>query len=119
MAEIRPFRAVRPAEGRAEVVAALPYDVYSRKEAYAETRKHPYSFLNIDRPETQFAPDQDMYAPEVYLKADSMLREWRERGILIQEDEPCLYIYEQTMDGRTQTGIVACSSVDDYLSGVI
>ncbi len=119
MAQIKPFRALRPAEGRAEVVAALPYDVYSRKEAYLEARKHPYSFLNIDRPETQFPEDHDMYAPEVYRRADWMIRDWTARGIFVQEEKPCLYIYAQTMDGRTQTGLVACSAIDDYLNGVI
>ena len=119
MAEIRAFRALRPAEGRAEVVAALPYDVYNRTEAREETRRHPYSFLNIDRPETQFPEDQDMYAPEVYRRADWLLREWTARGIFVRDENPCLYIYAQTMDGRTQTGLVACSSVDDYLNDVI
>ncbi len=119
MATIKAFRAIRPSEGREPVVAALPYDVYNRKEAYQEARRHPYSFLNIDRPETQFPEDHDMYAPEVYRRADWMIREWTARGIFVQEESPCLYIYAQTMDGRTQTGIVACSSVDDYLSGVI
>ncbi|MBR6322415.1 MAG: DUF1015 domain-containing protein [Lachnospiraceae bacterium] len=119
MALIKPFRALRPAESRAEVVAALPYDVYSRKEAREEARKHPYSFLNIDRPETQFAEDQDMYAPEVYRMADRIMRDWTARGIFVEEENPSLYIYALTMDGRTQTGLAACSSVDDYLAGVI
>ena len=119
MAEIRAFQAIRPQEGRAEVVAALPYDVYNRQEAREEARRHPYSFLNIDRPETQFPEDQDMYAPEVYRRADWLMREWRMRGIFVQDEKPCLYIYALTMDGRTQTGLVACSSVDDYLTGVI
>ncbi len=119
MAEIRAFQALRPEPGRADLVAALPYDVYNRTEAREEARRHPYSFLNIDRPETQFAEDQDMYAPEVYRRADWLIREWTARGIFVREESPCMYIYAQTMDGRTQTGLVACSSVDDYLSGVI
>ena len=119
MAVIKAFRALHPAEGRGETVAALPYDVYSRSEAREETRKHPYSFLNIDRPETQFPEDHDMYAPEVYRRADWLIREWTRKGILVRDETPCLYLYMQTMNGISQTGIVACSSVDEYLSGVI
>jgi uncharacterized protein (DUF1015 family) len=119
MAEIRPFRALRPAKDKAPEVAALPYDVYSREEARAEVKGKPLSFLNIDRPETQFSPEQDMYAPCVYRKADEMLQEQERQGIYIQDEKPCYYLYELTMNGRVQTGLVACSSVDDYLQGVI
>ncbi len=119
MAEIRPFRALRPAENLASDVAALPYDVYNREEACAFVQDRPFSFLNIDRPETQFSPETDIYDPRVYEKADEMIREWTQKGIFIREDSPCLYIYALTMDGRTQTGLVACSSVDDYLNNII
>ena len=119
MAMIRPFSAIRPALDWAEDVAALPYDVYSRKEAWDEALRHPNSFLNIDRPETQFKEDHDMYAADVYEKASDMLEEWIQSGILVREEKPCYYIYAQTMDGRTQAGLAACSSVDDYLNGVI
>lgn len=119
MADIRPFQAVRPAEGYAQRVAALPYDVYSRAEAYPEAAKDRLSFLNIDRPETQFAPDCDMYAPEVYREARRMLDNHIRDGIFVQDPGRYYYIYELTMDGRSQTGIVACASVDDYRNGVI
>lgn len=119
MAEIKPFRALHPTKEKAAEVAALPYDVYSREEARAEVTAHPQSFLAIDRPETQFPENQNMYAPEVYEKSAEMLRGWEEKGIFVQDEEPFYYIWELTMDGRTQTGLVACSSVDDYLNGVI
>ncbi|MDO5409137.1 MAG: DUF1015 domain-containing protein [Lachnospiraceae bacterium] len=119
MAIVKPFVCVHPAENHFEEVAALPYDVYSRAEAKAAAAKRPYSFLNIDRPETQFPDEQDMYADCVYEKAASMLQKWQEDGILKQEEEACYFIYSLTMDGREQTGIVGCSSVDDYLNGVI
>lgn len=81
--------------------------------------KNPYSFLAIDRAETQFDSSVDTYAPEVYAKARQMLVEQIKEGRFIQEDKPCYYLYEQTMDGRSQTGIVACASVDDYSNNVI
>ncbi len=119
MAKIRPFKAIRPGAGYEKTIAALPYDVYSRAEAFAQVQKEPDSFLAIDRPETQFAPDCDMYSDEVYQKAHDMLVDWLDEGRFIQDEKPCFYVYELTMDGRSQTGIVACASIDDYASGVI
>ncbi len=119
MADIKKFRAIRPADVLAEKTAALPYDVYDRGEARAEALSHPDSFLNIDRPETQFPKDHDMYAPDVYRKADDMIRERIRERRFLQDPEDLYYLYELTMNGRTQTGIVACASIDDYLSGVI
>ena len=119
MARIVPFKAIRPSKEEAAVIAALPYDVYSRKEAYEKVKEQPNSFLAIDRPETQFAEDVDMYSDEVYAKAASMLGEWVDAGRFIQDDKPYYYVYELTMDGRSQTGIVACASIDDYANSVI
>ena len=119
MATIRPFHAVMPAAEYVSRVAALPYDVYNRAEAYVEAKRDRLSFLNIDRPETQFPKDQDMYAPEVYRKASALLEEECSEGILREEEEACFYLYELVMNGRSQTGIVCCASIDDYLSGVI
>ena len=119
MATIKPFRAIRPNTELVHKVAALPYDVYNRAEAREAALKEPVSFLNIDRPETQFPEDYDMYATEVYEKAASMLKEQRAQGIYVQEDAPCFYLYELTMDGRSQTGLVACASIDDYQNQVI
>ncbi len=119
MADIKPFKAIRPAADKASTIAALPYDVYNRKEALEVVKENPDSFLAIDRPETQFPPEQDMYAPEVYEKAHDMLWDRIKRGDFVADEKPCYYIYEQTMNGRTQTGIVACASIDDYLNNVI
>ncbi len=119
MAVILPFDAVRPAEQVAHRVAALPYDVYNRAEAKAAAAKDALSFLNIDRPETQFADEQDMYADEVYAKAARMLAEEMADGTFVTEGMRCYYVYELIMDGRHQTGITACASIDDYLNNVI
>lgn len=119
MAEIKPFQGICPRADLAERIAALPYDVYSRKEAEEEVMREPYSFLRVDRAETQFDAGVDTYAPEVYQKAHDLLWEMVENGSLVKEKRACYYIYELTMDGRSQTGLVACSSVDDYLNDVI
>ena len=119
MADIRPFKAYRPAPEQVEKIAALPYDVYNRQEARTVVEKNPDSFLAIDRPETFFEPEHDMYAREVYEKAASELHKKMENGDFIQDEENCYYIYELTFKGRSQTGIVALSSIDDYLNGVI
>ena len=119
MAVIRPFQAYRPNKGLEDKIAALPYDVYNREEACAAVRGNPLSFLNIDRAETQFVESVDTYADEVYEKAHELLWGMIEKGEFVQEDKPVYYIYELTMEGRVQTGIVACASVDDYQNQVI
>ena len=119
MATIKPFKAVRPAQDKAARVAALPYDVYNREEAKQEIQKEKLTFLKIDRPETQFPDDMDMYDPKVYQKAKEMYEEAKADQTLIQDQDICFYIYRLTMDGRAQTGIVACALVDDYLNNVI
>lgn len=119
MADIRPFSAIRPAKGMESKIAALPYDVYSRAEAKEAVKDNSDSFLNIDRAETQFPDDVDTYADCVYEKANELLRGMIRDGKFIREGKPCYYIYQLEMEGRKQTGIVACSSVDDYRDGVI
>ena len=119
MAIIRPFAGIRPCQEKANRIAALPYDVYNREEAKEEVLKEPESFLRIDRAETQFDDSVDTYAPQVYQKAHDTLWEMVEQGDFIRDVKPCYYIYELTMDGRTQTGITACASIDDYQNGVI
>lgn len=119
MAKIRAFKAVRPKEVLVDKIAALPYDVYSSREARNIVEENPYSFLKIDRAETQFPENVDMYSKQVYEKAASTLREMKENGEFIQDEADCLYIYELTMDGRRQRGLVCLASVDDYLNNVI
>lgn len=114
-----PFPCIRPVPEHAAEVAALPYDVFDRAEAAAYVSDRPLSFLNIDRPETQFAPEQDMYAPEVYERGAALLRERIEDGMLVEDRNLSYYIYELSWEGRTQTGIVAVCSVDEYEQGVI
>ncbi len=119
MAKIIPFKAYRPAKGLEAKIAALPYDVYNREEALEVVKKNPQSFLAIDRAETQFGQDMDMYADEVYDKAREMMWQQIEEGSFVQDDIPCFYVYRQVMNGRSQTGIVACASIDDYLNEII
>lgn len=119
MPQVTPFRSIRPIPELADRIAALPYDVYNRREALDETRREPLSFLKIDRAETQFPEDVDTYDPKVYEKAKELLNSMLQDGSFIMEDSPCYYIYELTMDGRSQTGIVACSSIDDYQNEII
>lgn len=119
MAEIRPFVCVRPAEELASRVAALPYDVYNRQEAKEEVQREPLSFLKIDRAETNFDDNVDTYAPEVYQKAKELLQKDKQEGVYITDEDRSYYIYQLVMDGRPQTGLVACSSVDDYMNHVI
>ncbi|MDE6204212.1 MAG: DUF1015 domain-containing protein, partial [Lachnospiraceae bacterium] len=119
MPKVTPFQCIRPVPMLAARVAALPYDVYNRKEALAEVNREPLSFLRVDRAETQFADDVDTYDPRVYAKARELLDSMIAEGTFIMEDTPCYYLYELTMDGRSQTGLVACSSVDDYQSQII
>lgn len=119
MAEIRAFRGIRPAAGKEADIAALPYDVYNREEARKAVEGKPLTFLRIDRAETQLPDDTDIYAPEVYQKAKELLWGMVKDGDFVQDDALCYYLYELTMNGRSQTGIVACASIDDYLNGVI
>ena len=119
MAVIRPFFCVRPSQETVSRVAALPYDVYNRAESKEEVKKEPLSFLGIDRAETSFPDSVDTYAPEVYQKARELYLERKAEGIFITDPERCYYLYELTMNGHTQTGIVACSSVDDYLGNIV
>ncbi len=119
MAIIKPFAAIRPEAGKADKIAALPYDVYNREEAKEVVKKNPLSFLKIDRAETQFDDSVDTYDERVYTKAHDMLWEMVEDGSFVRDEQPCYYIYELTMNGRTQTGITACASIDDYAQGII
>ena len=119
MAAVKPFYCIRPREDRAAQVAALPYDVYDREEARQAVAGRPLLFLNIDRPETQFAENVDMYDDRVYDKARELFDRELAQGVFVREEKPCYFLYELTMDGRSQTGVVACCAIDDYLGNVI
>lgn len=119
MAIVKSFKCVRPREDMAEQVASLPYDVYDRKEAKAAVAGKPYAFLNIDRPETAFDDDFDMYSKEAYKHARDLYNEFKDKGIYEEDACDSYYLYELTMKGRSQTGIVGLASVDDYLNNII
>ncbi len=119
MAGIHPFKAIRPKKGLEDRIAALPYDVYNRAEAKEVVAGEELSFLKIDRAETQFDDSVDTYDPCVYQKAHDMLWDMIEKGQFVQDEKECYYIYELIMNGRSQSGIVAASSVDDYMNNVI
>ena len=119
MAKVKPFRAIRPAKGLEDKIAALPFDVYSSSEAREVVKKEPMSFLRIDRAETQFPEDVDMYSDAVYQKAHDLLWGMIERGEFIREQKACYYIYELVYQERVQDGIAACVAVKDYTDGVI
>lgn len=119
MATVKPFFCIRPKAEIAGRVAALPYDVYNRNEAKRETIREPFSFLKIDRAETQLPDNVDPYDISVYKKAKELLAGMIENGTLQVDHEECYYVYELIMNGRSQTGIVACASIDDYINNVI
>jgi len=119
MANIRPFKGVRPTPADAAAIAALPYDVMNSLEAREMTKGNPLSFLYIDRPELNFEVGHDMYSYEVYHKAREVYNKLKDNGHYIQDDTPVYYIYQQTMGERTQMGLVAAASIDDYINNVI
>ncbi|HTR31594.1 MAG TPA: DUF1015 family protein [Puia sp.] len=119
MSTIVPFQALRPVPELASQVASRPYDVLDSREAREEAADNPYSFLHVTKSEIDLPLNIDVHSPEVYEKAKENLRSFIEKGILIEEDKPCYYIYQLVMNGKSQTGLVAASSVDDYEKGII
>lgn len=119
MSIFKPFKAVRPMPAYAEKVAALPYDVMNSEEAREKVLDNPYSFLHIDKAEIDLPVGTDLYSDEVYETAAKNLKSLETDEICKQDKSPCFYIYSQTMNGREQTGIVGCASIDDYVNGII
>ena len=117
--KVLPFPCIRPVPERAAAIAALPYDVFDRAEAAAHVATHPLSFLAIDRPETQFPPEHDMYASEVYARGRALLDARIEDGTYLADPSRSYYLYELTQNGRTQTGLVGVCAVDEYDDGTI
>ncbi len=117
MVKIKPFKGIRPPKEYASEVASRPYDVLNSVEAKAEAGEK--SLLHIIKPEIDFDPIADEHEERVYQKAVDNFKAWKERGWLVQDDEEHYYVYAQTMDGRTQYGLVACCHFDDYLTGKI
>lgn len=119
MATIKAFKGIRPAKEYAKDVAALPYDVVNSDEAREMVKGKPYSFLHVDKAEIDLDKNIDIYDDAVYEKAKENLYGMIDKGILVKDDEDCLYIYELVMDGRKQTGLVVCTSIDEYIDGTI
>ncbi len=119
MAVVKPFRGVRPPREIAKDLACLPYDVMNTAEAIEMAKGKECSLLHITRAEIDLPSDTDTHSETVYKKSTDNFSLWQKKGWLLQDDKPSFYIYAQTMDGRTQYGIVGCASVDDYLRGVI
>ncbi|MEI2737707.1 MAG: DUF1015 family protein [Chitinophagaceae bacterium] len=120
MANIKPFNALRPKAELAAQVASRPYDVLNSEEARAEAKDNPVSFLHITKSEIDLPADIDTHSPDVYKKAkENLLRFINQGNILFREEKPCYYIYQLIMNGRSQTGLVCVSSVDDYFNDVI
>lgn len=119
MAILKPFRGLRPPVELAAMVASRPYDVLNSDEARQEAEGNAYSLLHIIKPEIDLPSGIDEHSPEVYQKAADNLEMFKSRDWLQQESMESLYIYAQTMEGRTQYGLVGCAAVDDYLKGVI
>lgn len=117
MVRVKPFAALRPPRELVTEVAAPPYDVLNSAEARAMAGEK--SLLHITKPEIDFEPMLQDHDPRVYDKAVENFRKWQERGWLVRDPRPCYYVYAQTMDGRTQYGIVLCAHTDDYSSGAI
>lgn len=118
MATIKPFRGFRP-DGNAEQVACPPYDVINSREARDMAKGNPLSFLHVEKPEIDLPEEVDLYDAQVYAKGRENLDKFIARGIIKQDAKPCLYLYAQTMDGRTQYGLVAAVSAEEYDRGEI
>jgi len=119
MAILKPFRGIRPIKSIAKEIAARPYDVLNSQEARDEVAGNPYSLLHITKPEIDLDPEVDVHSQSVYDKAVENYKNFMKKGWLIQDGKEKLYIYAQTMNNKTQYGIVGCAGVEDYLNGVI
>jgi len=119
MISIFPFKALRPEAQYAKQVASKPYDVLNSKEAKTEAEGNPFSFLHITKSEIDLPANVDIHSNEVYIKAKENLDAFINRPVLFNESKPCYYIYQLIMNERSQTGLVCCSSVDDYENGLI
>ncbi len=119
MAIVKAFKGIRPVQELASKIAALPYDVMNSDEAREMVIGNPHSFLHVDRPEIDLDPSIDIHDPKIYEKARENLDRMITDGEYAQDEQPCLYIYRQIMNGRSQTGIVFCASIDDYMNNII
>lgn len=119
MAVFKPFKAIRPVPDKAADVAALPYDVMNSEEARENVKGKPYSFIHVDKAEVDLDPSINIYDKAVYLKARENLDKLVTDGVCREDEVPCIYIYRQIMNGRSQTGLVGCTAIDDYINNII
>ncbi len=119
MSVLRAFKAIRPTAELVDKVAALPYDVMDSDEAREMVKDNPYSFLHVDKAEIDLDPSIDIHDTRVYEKARDNLNKMIDDGIFIEDKQKNLYIYKQVMDGRSQIGLVGCTSIDDYMNDII
>ena len=119
MAVFKPFKAVRPYPQYAAEIASLPYDVMDSDEARIEVKKHPMSFIHVEKPEVDLEPEISLYDERVYAKAKENLYKYLKDNLMFQDAKPKFYVYKQTMDGRPQVGLVGLTSVDEYMDGII
>ncbi|HEY9113833.1 MAG TPA: DUF1015 family protein [Bacteroidales bacterium] len=119
MATLKAFKGLRPPKNIVRKLASRPYDVLDSNEARIEAEGNPYSLLHIIKPEIDLPKDVDHYSPQVYDKAKENFEKFKKEGWLLQDEDEHLYIYAQTMFGKTQYGIVGCASVEDYMNNVI
>ena len=119
MAVIKPFKGIRPPKALVEKVQSRPYDVLNSDEARAEAEGNEMSLYHIIKPEIDFPVGTDEHDPRVYDKAAENFARFQEQGWLVQDEKEQYYVYAQTMNGKTQYGLVVCAYVDDYLNGVI
>ncbi len=119
MADIRPFFGVRPEESIVAEVACKPYDVLNSAEAREEVKDNQNSFLHVIKSEVDLSEDVDIHSQQVYDKARENFMNFMSKGVLKKETKPCYYLYQQIMDGRKQTGLISCSSIEDYEKDII
>jgi len=119
MAILKAFKGIRPVKDKANIIASRPYDVLDKKEARIEAGDNEFSFLHVIKPEMDLPDDIDPYSPQVYKQGKDYFEKMYKDGVYYQDEKDCLYIYAQTMDGRTQYGIVGCAGVAEYMNNII
>lgn len=119
MAVLKAFKGIRPVKDKAEKIASRPYDVLNKEEARSEAGDNKYSYLHVVKPEIDLPDDIDPYSKEVYAKGKENFDRMVDEGVLVKDDKDYLYVYAQTMNGKTQYGLVGCAGVEDYMNNVI
>src|SRR5436190_4512300 len=119
MAVIKPFAALRPKAELAGKICELPYDVMSSDEARELAKDNPLSFLHVSKPEIDLPKGTDLYSPAVYEKGNENFQRLKSQGALVQDQQPCFYLYRQIMGQHSQVGLVAIASCEDYLKSII